>query len=62
MNVTFKAIEDIKKGEIVVLNFEIGEISVHIKAEMKPNLQLKEEPNIIEGSTADRIIEVKQDE
>ncbi len=46
MNITFKAIEDIKKGQEVKLDFETGELSILDSDE--PKLQPKEEPNIIE--------------
>ena len=48
MNITFKALEDIKKGEFVNLDIETGELSV-VTEDDKPGLQPKEEPNIVEG-------------
>lgn len=56
MNITFKAVEDIKKGEFVNLNIETGGLTVASEYEkmlidsgkIKPGLQPKEEANIIE--------------
>ena len=58
MTITFKAIEDIKKGEFVNLNIDTGELSVVSEYErmlidsgkVKPGLQPKEEANIIESA------------
>ncbi len=49
MDITFEAIEDIKKGQHVKLNFETGELII-VDREDSPaaNLIPKEEPNIIE--------------
>ena len=56
MNITFKALEDIKKDEFVNLNIETGELSIVSEYErmlidsgkIQPGLQPKEEPNIVE--------------
>ena len=56
MTITFQALEDIKKGEFVNLNIDTGELSVVSEYErmlidsgkIKPGLQPKEEPNIVE--------------
>lgn len=56
MNITFKALEDIKKGEFVNLDIETGELRTVSEYErmlidsgkIKPGLQPKEEANIIE--------------
>jgi len=47
MTITFKALEDIKKGEIVNLDFDTGELKV-VTQNVKLELQPKEQPNIIE--------------
>jgi hypothetical protein len=62
MKITFQAIEDIKKGEYVNLNIDTGELSTVSEYErmcidsgiIKPGLQPKEEPNIIE---VDHVVE-----
>jgi len=46
MDIEFEAIEDIKKGQKVKLNFETGELELVEQEE--PELQSKEKPNIIE--------------
>ena len=46
MDIVFRAIEDIKKGEFVKLDFDTGELSVVTSDQME--LQKKEEANIIE--------------
>ena len=56
MEIVFRAIEDIKKGDFVKLDIDSGELSTVTEYEnmligagkIKPGLQKKEEPNIIE--------------
>ena len=56
MDIIFIAIEDIKKGDHVSLNIDTGELSKSTEYEkmlidagkIKPGLQPKEQPNIIE--------------
>jgi len=57
MDIIFEAIEDIKKGDHVSLNIDTGELSKSTEYEnmlvdagkIKPGLQPKEKPNIIES-------------
>jgi hypothetical protein len=51
MTITFEATEDIQKGETVILDFVTGQLSVVRDEELliEPDLQPKEEPNIVEG-------------
>ena len=57
MKIAFQAIEDIKKGDYVNLNIDTGELSTVSEYErmlidsgkIKPGLQPKEAPNIIEN-------------
>jgi len=57
MDIVFQALEDIKKYQYVRLNIDSGELSTIAEYEkmlidagkIKPGLQKKEEPNIIEG-------------
>jgi len=57
MDIVFQALEDIKKYQYVRLNIDSGELSTITEYEkmlidagkIKPGLQKKEEPNIIEG-------------
>jgi len=46
MEIVFRAVEDIKKGAFVKLDFDTGELSTATVEEME--LQKKEEANIIE--------------
>ena len=47
MEIVFQVIEDIKKGEFAKLDFATGELS--ISRDIKQELQLKKEPNIIKN-------------
>ncbi len=47
MEIVFQAVEDIKKGSFVKLDFATGELSTATEKEME--LQKKEEANIIEN-------------
>ena len=52
MEIVFRAVEDIKKGAFVKLDFDTGELSIDDKKDF--GLQKKEEANIIEnGDTLD---------